>query len=235
MRLPWGHWRVLVLDTTNYPRPKAPTLPRGYVHGADGMRAGHALSVLAERVADGSWTLPLEIDVVPVGQAPSAFGAQQVVDFAVSRGWASEDVLAIDAGFTNVPTLRPMVEAKVNLVGRISGRRVLFRAPGPRPTKPKRGRPRVWGAKGRLWDQRTLPKPSSDEEVLLADGRRFQVSRYDELRMRGWAEQRVTLYRVAERRPIEYRADGRPRFKRPLWLISVGAAEAPAPREARAM
>jgi hypothetical protein len=225
-----GHWRVLVLDTTNYPRPKAPTVARSYVHGADGMRPGHALSVLSERVAPGSWTLPLEIELVPVGQAPAAFGARQLVDFIASHGFSPEDVVAIDAGFTNVPTLRPMVEATANLVGRISGRRVLFRAPGPPPAKPKRGRPRIYGAKVRLWDQRTLPVASQAEQVVLEDGRRFEVSRYDDLRMRGWPEQRVSLYRV-----IEYRADGRARFKRPLWLIYVGAAEAPAPRHARAI
>lgn len=225
-----GVWRVRVLDATNVPRPNAPTVARGFVHGVDGMRPGHALSVLAERVAGGSWTLPLEIELVPVGQAPGAFGAQQIVAFIASHGWAPDEVLAIDAGYTNVPTLRPMVEASANLLGRISGRRVLFRAPGPRPAKPKRGRPRVYGDRVRLWDQRTLPKASLAEEVRLEDGRRFEVSRYDDLRMRGWAQQSVSLYRV-----IEYRADGRARFKRPLWLIYVGAAEAPAPREARAI
>jgi hypothetical protein len=168
-----GLWRVRVLDATNVPRPKAPTVERGYVHGVDGMRPGHALSVLAERVAGGSWTLPLELAVVPVGQAPAAFGAQQIVDFIASHGWAPEDVLALDASSTNVPTLRPMVAATANLLGRISGRRVLFRAPGPRPAKPTRGRPRVCGARVQLWDQRTLPKASRHEEVRLADGRRF--------------------------------------------------------------
>lgn len=225
-----GFWRVRVLDATNVPRPKAPTVARGYVHGTDGMRPGHALSVLSERVAGGSWTLPLEIDVVPVGQGPAAFGAQQIVAFIASHGWGPEEVLAIDAGYTNVPTLRPMVEVRANLLGRISGRRVLFRAVGPRPAKPKRGRPRRYGARVRLWDQRTLPVASLDEEVTLEDGRRFQISRYDELRMRGWPEQSISLYRV-----IEYRADGRARFTRPLWLIYVGAAQAPSPRQARAI
>lgn len=225
-----GLWRVFVLDATNYPRLKSPTVERGFAHGADGMRPGHALSVLSQRVGDGSWTLPLEIELVPVGQAPGAFGAQQLAAFIASHGWAPEDIVALDAGYTNVPTLRPMVAATANLIGRISGRRVLFRAPGPRPSTPKRGRPRIWGAKIQLWDQRTLPKADLDEEVTLKDGRRFEISRYDTLRMRGWPEQSMTLYRV-----IEYRANGTRRYKRPLWLIYVGSAQAPSPRDARAI
>jgi hypothetical protein len=35
---------------------------------------------------------------------------------------------------------------------------------------------------------------SQAEQVVLEDGRRFEVSRYDDLRMRGWPEQRVSLY-----------------------------------------
>jgi hypothetical protein len=51
--------------------------------------------------------------------------------------------------------------------------------------------------------------------------------------MRKWPGQRPALYRV-----VEYRADGKPRHKRPLWLIFVPAtveAELPTPREAQAI
>ena len=228
-----GSWGVFVLDATNYSRPNAPTVRRGYAHGADGMRPGHALSVLARRVASGSWTLPLQIDLVPVGEAPGAHGAQQIVDFIATHGWAPEDVLAVDAGYTNVPTMRPMVEAAVNLVGRISGRRVLFRAPGPPPVKPKRGRRRLYGARVQLWDQRTLPKAALDEEVRLEDGRRFEITRYDERADATLA--RSTHHALfASDRVIEYRASGQRRFRRPLWLIYVGAMKAPLPASRRA-
>jgi len=224
----FGPWRLRVLDATNYPRPKAPTVERGYAHGAAGMGVGHALSVLSERVAAGSWVVPLEIEVVPVGEAPSAFGARQIVEFVHTQGWDSDEMLAVDAGYTNVPTLRPMVEAGALLLGRISGRRVLFRPPPPRTGK--RGRPAVRGAKIKLWDQRTLPSPGLEEAFELDGKRRFEVARYDDVRMRSWPEQRLTLYRI-----VEYRADGRRRFKRPLWLIYAGSVAAPSPRAARAL
>jgi len=223
-----GEWRVRVLDATNFPRPKSPTLERGYVHGVDGMRPGHALSVLAERVADGSWTLPLEIEVVPVGQAPAAFGATQLAGFIAQHGWDPEDILAIDAGYTNAPTLKPMVATGANLLGRLSGRRVLFEPP---PPYSGRGRPPIRGRKIQLWDGRTLPKTAScDEQVQVGDGRRFCITAWDDVRMRQWPERALTLYRV-----IEYRANGTRRFKKPLWLIYVGTAAAPLPAQARAI
>ena len=55
----------------------------------------------------------------------------------------------------------------------------------------------------------------------------------DDIRMRKWPPQRLALYRV-----IEYKADGKPRYKRPLWLIFVPASleiELPTPREAQAI
>ena len=63
----FGQWRVRVLDATNYPRPKAPTVERGYAHGVGGMRPGHTLSVLSARAANGAWMLPLEIELMICG------------------------------------------------------------------------------------------------------------------------------------------------------------------------
>jgi hypothetical protein len=56
-----GARKIRILDATNHPRPQVETAPVGYVHCADGMKPGIGLSVLAERVGEGSWTLPLEI------------------------------------------------------------------------------------------------------------------------------------------------------------------------------
>lgn len=75
-----GPWRVHILDATDYPRPKAPTVARGFVHGVQGMTPGHGRSVLARHAGGGSWVLPLERHLIPVDQAPGAFGAQQLVD-----------------------------------------------------------------------------------------------------------------------------------------------------------
>jgi len=133
------------------------------------MRLGHGLSLLSERVDEGSWTLPLEIGWIPPESNPNP-------------------------GF---------------------------------------GRPRVRGRKIKLNDARMLPQRDAKEEWELENDGRIEVSRWDDVRMRKWLGQRLVLYRV-----IECRADGKPRYKRLLWLIFVPVtvdAERPTPREAQAM
>jgi hypothetical protein len=65
-----GKWSVRILDASDYPRPKTRTIKLGSVHGVDGMRLGHGLSLLSERVGEGSWTLPLEIGWIPADSHP---------------------------------------------------------------------------------------------------------------------------------------------------------------------
>lgn len=222
-----GDWQVRVLDATNYDRPKTHTVKIGYVHGAEGMKPGHALSVLSERAAEGSWFLPLEMALVPVEQSPTEFGAAQIVDYVRRYGWEPDAVLAVDAAYTTEPTLRPMVKAGVNVLGRVSSKRVFYLPPPPYPGI---GRPRVRGRKLKLNDQRTLPDPDLEERVELADGGWCESSQWTDVRMRKWPTQPLRLYRV-----WEYKADGTRRYKRPLWLISVGRAVAPRPHEAQAI
>jgi hypothetical protein len=162
-----GKWQVRVLDATNYDRPKARTVRVGYVHGAEGMKPGHGLSVLSERAAEGSWLLPLEIAVIPVELSPTEFGAKQMVDYGRRYGWQPEEVLAVDAAYTNEPTLHPMVEAGVNVLGRVSSKRVFYLPP---PPYRGHGRPRVRGRKLKLNDQRTLPEPDWQQRVEGARG-----------------------------------------------------------------
>lgn len=220
-----GPWRLFVLDATAAPRPKAPTVRRGFAHSTHGMVPGHTLSVIGQRCGPGAWTLPLEIEVVPVDEHPRVFGPKQVARFAAEQGWDSDDLLTVDSDYTNAPSLTPMVEAGVNVLGRISGRRVLYLPPPA--ASATRGRPRKRGHKLKLWDQRTLSTPTRTEVVQLKDGRSWRISQWEDVRMGQWEKQRLSLYRV-----IEYRADGRVRYERPLWLVYAGRSPAPTPEQA---
>jgi hypothetical protein len=115
-----GPWRILVLDATCAPWPKAETVRRTFAHSASGMQPGLALSVLSLRVALGSWMLQLKLELVPVGQTPAAFGAEQIARFVSERGWEPDELLDVDADYTKVPVLRPMVGAGANVLGRIA-------------------------------------------------------------------------------------------------------------------
>lgn len=212
-------WRLRVLDATNYDRPKTETLRLGYVHSSEGMRVGHALSMLSQRVGSGSWHLPLEVAVIGVGEAPAEFGARQVVDYVTRQGWEPDDLLAVDAQYTNQPTLKPLREKGINVLGRVSSKRKFYLPP---PPYAGRGRPCVRGKKIKLCDARTLPEPIARQRVEGADGKYFEVRQWADVRMYNWPAQALVLYGV-----VEYRADGRQRYKRPLWLIYMGASAAP--------
>ncbi len=220
-----GQWRVRVLDATNYDRPKTRTVRVGYVHGVEGMKPGHGLSVLSERAAEGSWFVPLEMALIPVELSPTEFGAEQILHYVTRYGWQPEEVVAVDAAYTNEPTLRPMVEAGVNVLGRASSKRVFYLPPPPYSGQ---GRPRVRGRKIKLNDQRTLPQPQHQQRVELPGGGWCEMSQWEDVRMRKWPAEPLGLYGV-----WEYKADGTRRYKRPLWLIYVGRARAPKPNEAR--
>ncbi|MCI0562217.1 MAG: transposase [Nitrososphaera sp.] len=222
-----GDWRVRVLDSTAYPRPRTKTVELAYVHTPNGMKPGHSLSVLSERVADGSWFLPLSIEVAEPTLSPTQAGVAQVLAYVTRYGWEPEDVLAVDAAYTNEPTLRPLYEAEVNVIGRVSSRRVFYLPPPPYSGF---GRPRVRGRKIKLSDERTLPEASDFQRVELESGGWLEISQYADVRMRKWPKQPLALYRV-----WEYTPEGKKKYKRALWLIYVGKSEAPRPAEAAAI
>jgi hypothetical protein len=223
-----GSWRVRVLDATDYQRPKTRTVARGYVHSADGMKVGHGLSLLSERVGPGSWTLPLEIAWIAPQWSPVDFGATQVEGFVAQQGWEAETVLTVDAQYTNRAFLPRMKALGVPVLGRLRNNRCFYLPPPPYRGF---GRPAVRGRKVKLSDQRTLPRVDAVERWEVATGGHVEVRRWDDLRLHAWPTQRLVLYRV-----VEYKADGQPRYKRPLWLVFVPVTDTvPTPREAAAL
>jgi hypothetical protein len=134
--------------------------------------------------------------------------------------------LVVDAQYTAEPLVRPVHDLGIPVLGRVSSHRCFFLPPPPYSGF---GRPRVRGRKLKLNDQRTLPRPETKQEWEWGDGRRVEVSRWEDVRMRQWPTQPLALYRV-----VEYRADGNSRYPRPLWLIFVTPHRQPrpTPREA---
>lgn len=223
-----GTWRVRILDASDYPRPKTRTVELGFVHSANGMRLGHGLSLLSERVGQGSWTLPLEIGWIPPKSHPLTYGEVQIRQFVRRYGWDPDQVLVVDAQYTVKPFLDPVHKMDIPIHGRVASNRTFFLPPPPYSGF---GRPRVRGRKISLNDERTLPPIDNQEERKLDGGGRIEISRWNDVRMRQLPSQQLALYRV-----IEYRADGKPRFKRPLWLIFVPVSdELPSPIEAQAI
>jgi len=161
---------------------------------------------------------------------PITYGVAQLEEFVKRHGWSSQQVLAVDAHYTAEPFLSPVHDLAFRSWGEwpaiafSSCHRRLIRVLDVRGVR---------GRKIKLNDARTLPKIDAQDEWELEGGSRIEVSCWNDVRMRRWLPQSLTLYRV-----IEYKADGNPRYKRPWWLIFVPAwseAELPRPREAQAI
>jgi len=231
-----GAWKIRILDATNHHRPQVETVRVGYVHGADGMKPGIGLSVLAERVGEGSWTLPLEIAWMPPEHGPTSFGAEQIKAFVKAHDWPANYVLDVDSQYTVRPFLKPVVAEGVNVLGRVRNNRCFYL---PIKQYSGFGRPAQLGAKFKLNDPKTHPRADRVESWKLATGGRIEVRCWLDVRQKGWASQPLQLYQV-----IEYRANGKRRYLRPLWLLFVAGqpptaeartAQAPTPRQAEAI
>lgn len=213
-----GGYAIYGLDSTIQPRPNAETLPdRGLVYSAerDGTVPGHQYSWLGRIIARGqSWFAPREVDRIPTTSTPAEVGAAQVKALAEQAQPAeSPKVVVVDSSYPKRKFLQVFVGlAGVCVLVRLACNRILYGAPPPKTGKP--GAPKKHGAKFAL---KAPPVPERQETLTLGD---FQV------RLSAWYNLHFKFLPllVGMVLRVEFlRADGTPRFQRPLWLFWSGA------------
>ncbi len=213
-------YAVYALDTTIAPRPDADTVPdRSKVYSAERGKAipGHQFSWLGRVIAFGqSWFAPREVQRVPVNSTPTEMGAQQVQRLGADPKPSLPKAVVVDSHYARPPFLRAFVglAPRVAALARLASNRVLYGPPPPPTGQP--GRPRVHGAKLAL---RTPGEPERQETVRLRD---------QEVRLSAWYNQHLrglpALVGLVLR--VEFlKADGTPRYQRPLWLFWSGPQE----------
>jgi DDE family transposase len=210
-------YAVYALDTTIAPRPDAKTVPdRSKVYSAAHEKAipAHQFSWLGRVLAGGqSWFAPREVVRVPTQSTPGEVGAAQVQRLAADPTPQRPKVVVVDSHFPVPPFLRAFVDLAphVVLLARLASNRVLYGAPPP-PTG-KRGRPRVHGAKLSL----RAPGPPERQEVARVLSQDVRISAWANYHFRAVP----TLVGMVVRAEF-LKADGTPRYKRPLWLFWSG-------------
>lgn len=150
------------------------------------MRPGQGLSGLSEQGAAGSGRLPLERAVSAGERAPPELGAQQGVDYGRRQGWQPAAVLAVAAADPTAPTLRPLVGAGGQVLGRVSAKRVCYL---PLPPYRGTGRPRVRGRQLQLSAARPLPEPTPPQRVAVAAGGWSEIGQGQDGRRHQWPTQ----------------------------------------------
>ncbi len=211
-------YAVYVVDTTIAPRPDAKTVPdRSKVYSAahDKAIAGHQFSWLGRVIAGGqSWFAPREVVRVPATSTPGEVGAAQVQRLAADPTPTQPKVVAVDSHFPVPPFLRAFVglAPRVVLLARLATNRVLYAASPPPTGKP--GRPRKHGAKLAL----RQPGPPDRQETARLLGQDVRISAWVNYHLRA-----VPLLVGLVVRAEFLKADGTPRYKRPLWLFWSGS------------
>ena len=217
-----GGYAVYAVDTTIAPRPDAETLPdRGMQHSAELGKSvpGYQYSWLVRVVGQGqSWVAPRDVQRVTTQQTAGQIGGEQVerLDASVPPGQAqvvvgdgNYSVEKFLKAFKNLRSTFPLVRLRSN--------HTLYGPPKPREPH-KGGRPGKHGTKVSL---KHPPPPDRQEDAERVDdrGRRHKV------RLSAWRNLHVKQVPdvVGLVLRIEVlKADGTPRYERPLWLFWGG-------------
>ena len=212
-----GGYAVYALDGTITPRPDAETLrDRGQVYSAehDGTVPGHQFSWLGRSIAQGqSWFAPREVDRIPTTSTPAEVGATQV-QALVDQAQPAEPAKAVvaDSHYAKRKFLQGFVGQTVACVlVRLACNRVLYGTPPPKTGG--RGAPKKHGEKFRL---KAPPTPEQQETITLGN-HQVRLSAWYNLHFKFLPALVGLVLRV------EFlRADGSPRYQRPLWLFWSG-------------
>lgn len=209
-------YEVYAVDCTGDPAPEAKTLPdRG--QSKKGRHAplevGHSYSWLVRLVARGtSWCMPLDIGRVPTESTDSQVGAEQVAALAAHNN--RPKVVVADSLYCNATFLAIFLTVQfVYGLVRIRSNRVLYEEP-PERQPGQKGRPRKHGPKFKL----SAPSRTPDRaETCTLLGQPVRLLAWTNLHFY------QLPFLVGMVLSVQFlKADGTPRFKRPLYLFWTG-------------
>jgi hypothetical protein len=213
-----GGYEVYAVDCTGDPAPEAKTLPdRG--QSKKGRHAplevGHTYSWLVRLVERGtSWCMPLDLGRVPTDSNDSQVGAEQVVSLAEHND--RPKVVVADSLYCNATFLAVFLTVQfVYGLVRIRSNRVLYEQP-PEREPGQRGRSRKHGAKFKL-SAPSRPPDRTETTTLLGQSVHLLAWTALHFHQLPGLVGMVLLVQFLK-------ADGTPRFKRPLYLFWTGPA-----------
>ena len=187
---------------------------RGFYHdGCQGIGIGHSYSTLAWIPKEaGSWVLPLRherITSFETALTKASFQLKQVCSQLTIRPLA-----VFDRNYGNGSFLQQTAEIPADLLIRVASNRCVYAQPG---AYLGRGAPRKHGAKFKLNDPQTHPKP--DEIVNIDESKlgQIRVTRWSQFHFRNCAAREIDIIRVEIIKP-----NGRRRKFKALWLIWTG-------------
>ena len=209
-------YEIYAVDCTGGPAPEAKTLPdRGQSKKGRNapLEVGHSYSWLVRLVERGtSWCMPLDIGRVPTESSDSQVGAEQVA--ALAEHNRRPKVVVADSLYCNGTFLAIFLTVQfVYGLVRIRSNRVLYEEP-PERQPGQRGRSRKHGPKFKL----SAPSRTPDRvETCTLLGQQVRLLAWTNLHFY------QLPFLVGMVLSVQFlKADGTPRFKRPLYLFWTG-------------
>ncbi len=227
------------VDVKPVARPYAHCLrDRHFVHrstpvpGQKPITVGHAYSLLAYLPEKASphappWAPIYDAQRVPSDTSYIQIAEAQCRDLIRLHPKPSEALLFVaDNGFARRAFLYPLVaEEGSHVLVRLRSNQVVYGPPSPKE-KGKPGRPRLYGLRFALNDPTTWPQPDLEKTrtTQLRNGRPVQIHLkvwYD-MRMRGTRDYPMHRCPFTLLQVTLTTLEGRPLYRRPLWLACFG-------------
>jgi len=209
-------YKIYAVDATANEHEQAETLPdRGVLKSSknEPMRYGHKYSWLVRLINFGSsWVAPVDIERISTETTDTEVAAVQVQELEVRDPRAK--VIVADSRYENHRFLG-IFERFRRTFGliRIHSNRVLFEEPQKKPAG-SRGAPRKHGKSFKL---NSAHRSADQSETFQLGQQTVRVLAWQKLHFKKLATLIGTLVRV------EFlKADGTPRYKRPMWLFWTG-------------
>jgi hypothetical protein len=208
--------KVYAVDATPNEHEEAKTLPDRSVLKSDKkdpMRYGHKYSWLVRLINFGtSWAAPVDIERISTETTDTQLAAVQVQELDLRDG--QPKVIVADSRYEDRHFLG-IFEHFQHTFGliRLHGNRVLSEAPKQKP-KGSRGAPRKHGQSFKL---NGAHRSADQSETFQLGQQTVRVYAWQKLHFKKLATLIGTLIQV------EFlKADGTPRYKRPMWLLWTG-------------
>lgn len=212
-------YEVHAIDATPNERKAAETLAdRGVLKAQqkEAVRYGHKYSWLVRLVQSGtSWVAPEDIERIGTATTDTKVAAQQIQGLAVRN--QRPKVITADSRYRDKHFLGVFADLKnTYALVRLQNNQKLSQAPAPKP-KESQGAPRKHGADFQLTD---ISRPPDAYEEFYLGRQKVRVRVWHQLHFKRLAKG------VGSVVCVEFlKADGTPRYKRPLWLFWTGPEE----------
>ena len=233
-------YHVFGVDCTSNPRMFSPTLAnRSFVHspnpvsGNKPITIGHQYSIAAylpEKTMDTPpWLIPLSCERVNTDQKGAILGMQQISACIQAQG-SFKGSLCVSVGDCAYSSPDCLAEAQKNSnqvhISRARNNRNFYYPLPKELGKKPRGRPKQYGKKHDLSDEKTWEAPDKriEFEIKGQNGKiqRIKIECWDNLIMRGNNKSKASDCPFRLFRIYVYKLSGELLFKKPLWLLASG-------------